>query len=130
MATSLKTDLALAALEQAIEERQPNAAARLVHHSDRGVQYLAIHYTTRLLEAGIAGRSRDEVAVAKLRQAIAMAESHDMKLHAAPARYQLGKLLGGSEGNEQVASATRVMLAEGIRRPERFADWYVPGLEK
>ena len=54
VATSLKTDLALAALEQAIEERQPNAAARLVHHSDRGVQYLAIHYTTRLLEAGIA----------------------------------------------------------------------------
>ena len=27
-------------------------------------------------------------------------------------------------------AATRIMLAEGIRRPERFADWYVPGLEK
>ena len=54
VATSLKTDLALAALEQAIGERRPNAAARLVHHSDRGAQYLAIHYTTRLLEAGIA----------------------------------------------------------------------------
>ena len=54
VATSLAGDLALAALEQAIEERRPNAAARLVHHSDRGVQYLAIRYTTRLLEADIA----------------------------------------------------------------------------
>jgi putative transposase len=54
VATSLASDLTLAALEQAIEERRPNAASGLVHHSDRGVQYLAIHYTTRLLAAGIA----------------------------------------------------------------------------
>ena len=49
--TSPRSDLALDALEQAIAERRPTA--RLVHHSDRGVQYLAIRYTTRLLEAGI-----------------------------------------------------------------------------
>ena len=36
--TSLRSDLALDALEQAITERQPNADARLVHHSDRGAQ--------------------------------------------------------------------------------------------
>jgi transposase InsO family protein len=54
VATSLASDLALAALEQAIEERRPNADAGLVHHSDRGVQYLAIRYTARLLAAGIA----------------------------------------------------------------------------
>jgi putative transposase len=47
-------DLALGALEQAIEDQRPNAGDPLVHHSDRGVQYLAIRYTTRLLEAGIA----------------------------------------------------------------------------
>jgi putative transposase len=52
-ATSLRSDLALDALEQAIAERRPNAAARLVHHSDRGAQYLAIRYTARLLDAGI-----------------------------------------------------------------------------
>jgi putative transposase len=50
---SLRSDLALDALEQAICERQDGFADRLVHHSDRGVQYLAIRYTERLLEAGI-----------------------------------------------------------------------------
>jgi transposase InsO family protein len=53
VSVSLRSDLALDALEQAIAERRPNAGTRLVHHSDRGVQYLAIRYTTRLLEAGI-----------------------------------------------------------------------------
>ncbi len=51
VATSLRTDLALDALEQALYSR-PNST-RLVHHSDRGTQYLAIRYTERLGEAGI-----------------------------------------------------------------------------
>jgi putative transposase len=51
--TSLRSDLALDALEQAICERQEGIDDRLVHHSDRGVQYLSIRYTERLLEAGI-----------------------------------------------------------------------------
>lgn len=52
---SLKADLTLAALEQAIWERN-RAGERLdglVHHSDRGTQYLSIRYTERLAEAGI-----------------------------------------------------------------------------
>jgi len=49
--TSLRTDLALDALEQALYDRDTDAP--LVHHSDRGSQYLAIRYTERLLEAGI-----------------------------------------------------------------------------
>lgn len=48
----MRSDLALDALEQALYER-PVAAAPLVHHSDRGVQYLSIRYTERLAEAGI-----------------------------------------------------------------------------
>jgi len=50
---SLRTDLALDALEQALYERSVNANASLVHHSDRGSQYLSIRYTERLVEAGI-----------------------------------------------------------------------------
>ena len=50
---SLRTDLALDALEQALYERSVNADASLVHHSDRGSQYLSIRYTERLAEAGI-----------------------------------------------------------------------------
>jgi putative transposase len=49
--TSLRTDLALDALEMAIWRRRGELEG-LVHHSDRGVQYLAIRYTKRLAEAG------------------------------------------------------------------------------
>jgi transposase InsO family protein len=51
--SSLRSDLALDALEQAIYERRRDADGRLVHHSDRGGQYLSIRYTERLAEAGI-----------------------------------------------------------------------------
>jgi len=49
--SSLRTDLALDALEQALWARPDTD--HLVHHSDRGVQYLSIRYTERLAEAGI-----------------------------------------------------------------------------
>ena len=52
---SLRTDLALHALEQAIWSRRRDGAelAGLVHHSDRGVQYLSILYTERLAVNGV-----------------------------------------------------------------------------
>ena len=53
VSSSLRSDLALDALEQAICERQDETTDALVHHSDRGVQYLSIRYTERLAEAGI-----------------------------------------------------------------------------
>lgn len=49
---SLRTDLCLDALEQAIWARKDHGLDHLVHHSDRGSQYLAIRYTERLAEAG------------------------------------------------------------------------------
>ena len=56
VSNSLRTDLALDALEQALWARRPDTASpdqRLVHHSDAGGQYLSIRYTNRLTEAGI-----------------------------------------------------------------------------
>ncbi len=53
VSSSLRTDLALDALEQALYDRGEAPEGRLVHHSDRGVQYLSIRYTERLAEAGI-----------------------------------------------------------------------------
>lgn len=51
---SLRSDLALDALEQAIWARSGRGRRldELIHHSDRGVQYLAIRYTERLAETG------------------------------------------------------------------------------
>ena len=51
VSTSLKSDLALDALDQALYARRETED--LIHHSDRGVQYLSIRYTERLAEAGI-----------------------------------------------------------------------------
>jgi putative transposase len=51
--TSLETDLALDALEQAIWDRLDGDTTTLVHHSDRGSQYLSIRYSERLTAAGI-----------------------------------------------------------------------------
>ena len=50
---SMHTDFVLDALEQALYDRQPERAESLVHHSDRGSQYVSIRYTERLAEAGI-----------------------------------------------------------------------------
>ena len=48
-----RADFVLDALEQALHERQPVSSGGLVHHSDRGFQYVSIRYTERLAEAGI-----------------------------------------------------------------------------
>jgi putative transposase len=52
VAQSLRTDLALDALEMALWARRTQEITGLIHHSDRGSQYLAIRYTERLAEAG------------------------------------------------------------------------------
>ena len=50
---TMSTDFVLDALEQALYARQPERDAPLIHHSDRGSQYVSIRYTERLAEAGI-----------------------------------------------------------------------------
>jgi transposase InsO family protein len=54
VSASLHTDFVLDALEQAIYYRCGDAPDGLVHHSDRGTQYLSMRYTDRLADAGIA----------------------------------------------------------------------------
>ena len=50
---AMRTDLVLDALDQAIHQRCDEAIGNLIHHSDRGVQYLSMRYTERLADAGI-----------------------------------------------------------------------------
>ena len=52
VSASLHAELALDALEMAIWSRRSAQLDGLVHHSDRGVQYLAVRYTERLADAG------------------------------------------------------------------------------
>ena len=51
--SSMHTEFVLDALEQALYDRQPSDEDGLIHHSDRGSQYLSIRYSERLTEAGI-----------------------------------------------------------------------------
>ena len=53
VSTSMTTGFVLDALNQAICQRAPTEADGLIHHSDRGSQYLSIKYTERLVDAGI-----------------------------------------------------------------------------
>jgi putative transposase len=53
VSSSMRTDFVLDALEQALYDRQPERSDALIHHSDRGSQYVGIRYTERLAEAGI-----------------------------------------------------------------------------
>ena len=53
VSSSLRTDFVLDALDQAIYERCGEDLGDLIHHSDRGSQYLAMRYTDRLTDAGI-----------------------------------------------------------------------------
>jgi transposase InsO family protein len=53
VSSGMQTDFVLDALEQALYDRQPEGSESLIHHSDRGAQYVSIRYTERLAEAGI-----------------------------------------------------------------------------
>ena len=53
VSSSMHTDFVLDALEQALYARQPEREDALIHHSDRGSQYVSIRYSERLAEAGI-----------------------------------------------------------------------------
>ncbi|MEZ6196793.1 MAG: IS3 family transposase [Planctomycetota bacterium] len=118
--------LALDALEQAIHAREVDEG--LVHHSDRGVQYLSIEYTERLAEAGI------ETSVGSVGDSYdnALAESVNALYKA-----ELIRRRGPWRGLEQLELATlewvdwyntrRLHTAIGNMPPEEFEDRYHRG---
>jgi transposase InsO family protein len=53
VSSHMRTDFVVDALEQALYARHPSSDEKLIHHSDRGSQYVSIRYTERLEEAGL-----------------------------------------------------------------------------
>ena len=53
VSSSMRMDFVLDALDQALHAWQPERTDALIHHSDRGSQYVSIRYSERLAEAGI-----------------------------------------------------------------------------
>ena len=81
-----------------------------------------------MLEASVARESGDAAgAESALRRAIGLAETAEMRLHAASSRRQLGVLLGGDTGAAMVEAADEAMRTLGVRFPERYAQMLLPG---
>jgi len=125
-ASHLRTDLALDALEMALWRRRSDVSG-LVHHSDRGVQYLSIRYTERLADAGI------ETSVGSRGDAYdnALAESVIGLYKAEVIRHE-----GPWKGLEEVEFATlewvdwfnnvRLLEPSGYVPPAEFEEAYYP----
>ncbi len=81
-----------------------------------------------LLAASVASATGDAPrAEHALQRAVELADSAEMGLHAAAARYRLGLLLGGATGDSVVKAAEEAMRARGVRVPARYARMLVPG---
>jgi tetratricopeptide (TPR) repeat protein len=66
-------------------------------------------------------------AIARLRSALALADSTGTRVYSAPSRHRLGELLGGDEGRAAIDEATAELRAQGIRNPQRWVRIYLPG---
>ena len=120
MENHLRAELALTALERALEHRRPTPGG-LVHHSDRGVQYACGGYVQRLLEAKIQP-SMSRIACPTDN---AMAESFMKTLKAEEVDGQLYRDLDHARGDigrfiDQVYNRQRLHSALGYRSPEEF----------
>jgi hypothetical protein len=67
------------------------------------------------------------VAAALCKQAAEHCAELELKLYAAAARRRQGELTGGDAGAALIVEADSAMAAEGVVRPDRFAEIYAPG---
>ena len=122
---------ARSALAVAAKSADLNPFLTAAERSARGLERERVPWATahaRSIQAGIAAiRGHRSKAVALLEEAARCYEAADMRLFAAVARRRLGELVGGIEGQSQVAAADAWMACQGIRKPGRIAAMYMPG---
>ena len=143
VSSSMRTDLALDALEMAIFSRGDRDLAGLVHHSDRGVQYLAIRYTERLADAGVVnsvGSRGDDNALAETVNGLYKAELiHRQgpwrwmsRSSSRRRRGSTGGIPGGSTAPAETSlrRSTRPPTISATRRPRWPPEPYRPSLHE
>jgi putative transposase len=117
---TLRTELPLAALQQALKERSWKTG-QLVHHSDRGVQYASEQYTKLLEQNGIAismsraGNPYDNARAERFMRTLKHEEVYASEYHdIEDARARIGQFL------EQVYNQKRLHSALGYQTPAEF----------
>ncbi len=128
--TDLRARAAIACAQARPEQRKPllRLAARDARDLARSHMPWA-HPVAQVLRAGVAHLHGDRAgAIARLREAVPGFEQVDMLMHAAAARRQLGRLVGGDEGDELLLAADAWLRGQDVQRPDRFAAMLAPGL--
>ena len=122
LAPKLTTELALTALRNAIESRQP--APGLIHHSDRGVQYASAAYVDTLLQHGIVpsmsrpGNPYDNAKCERFMKTLKQEEIRCFEYRdIEDLRVNLGLFF------DRYYNATRLHSALGYRSPDEFERW-------
>ncbi len=120
---------ALASIDT-LEHAERPRRIREVRKAQRAIEREGMAWTGALgaiLAAGAAAATGDRAGAEEaLRRAAGLAEAAEMSLHAAGARRQLGKRLGGDAGDAMVQAADEAMKQRGVRDPERYARALVP----
>jgi putative transposase len=113
VSSSMRTDFVLDALEQALYARRPERDA-LVHHSDRGSQYVSIRYSERLAEAGIepsVGSKGDSYDNALVRD-----DQRALQGRGDPPAIQLEDPRGGRDGDARMGLVVQPPSLAGTHR--------------
>ena len=128
MASHMRTELVVDALEMAVWRRRP-ATGLLVHHSDRGVQYTAISFGKRLKEAGIVpsmGRTGTALDNAMAESFIATLKSELVHRHCFPDREAARSAI--FEYLEGFYNRRRLHSALGYKSPVRYEEATMEGV--
>jgi hypothetical protein len=103
------------------------AVEKLAHKLRSGGTTYAEIWSGLLLGAVHAARGEQEAAALALDNTIRVADERAMRMAAASARYRLGQLIGGDEGEKLVRHADAAMRAEKIVKPWQFLRVFTPG---
>jgi hypothetical protein len=108
--------------------RWRDRAATWVRRLERSPSPLASEYALEITAALAAVAGEPERAVAALRTLIPRLDLHRHHLAGMVARWSLGRLLGGSEGERLTGEATAWAAAQGVRDLDRLARTVLPGV--
>jgi eukaryotic-like serine/threonine-protein kinase len=86
-----------------------------------------------ILEGGVHRLRGDHARAATVLDAAARlceAPESDMHMHAYAVRWELGRLIGGNDGQALVAAAENALRAEGVRRPDAMVSTFTGGVTR